>query len=492
MNSRFPLRLAQLAALPMAVALPLAAQTAAPSAPSEPKEEALMLAPFQVTSEGDIGYVANDTLAGSRMRTNLSDVANAISVFTPEFMNDVLAFGENDLLRYSSSAIPERTEQSPNVQGIDNFAGQFQARIRGQKATRSRNYFETNLLPDTCNMDHFEEARDLNSILFGLGGAGGLLNASTKQALLNRNVMEVNVVAGSWNQRRATIDHNQKLTRQVALRINGVLETADGWHAGDIKDNRRIAGALTYRPFETVTIRLEGEMGEMTDSVTRSYTASDFVSLWAANGRTLLPEDWAAIESSPYPYEASFFGPGRFVEQTQGTYSASIEVEPVKNLFIEAAFNHDERTHHFYDSNNNVMQIRGEPARTYRDGSANPYAGQYYLETFPVLRYSAVDADRWRMTAAYTLDLGKVGRHNLAVLWSADDSTNPRSTSFLAALGAPFNANPTAVQNRIWVRQYIQDPGDPASWSVPDWRTVPKQISVSLSAGLAAVTYDVG
>lgn len=41
------------------------------------------LSPFQVLSDKDVGYVANDTLAGSRLRTNLADVANAISVFTP-------------------------------------------------------------------------------------------------------------------------------------------------------------------------------------------------------------------------------------------------------------------------------------------------------------------------------------------------------------------------------------------------------------------------
>ena len=61
----------------------------------------LELSPFQVTSDKDVGHVANNTLAGSRLRTNFADVANAISVFTPEFMADLNAFSENDLMRYS-------------------------------------------------------------------------------------------------------------------------------------------------------------------------------------------------------------------------------------------------------------------------------------------------------------------------------------------------------------------------------------------------------
>ena len=54
--------------------------------------EPVVLSPFEVTTHKNVGYLANDTLAGSRLRTNLADVPNAISVFTPEFMADLNAF----------------------------------------------------------------------------------------------------------------------------------------------------------------------------------------------------------------------------------------------------------------------------------------------------------------------------------------------------------------------------------------------------------------
>lgn len=41
----------------------------------------VQLSPFQISSQKNVGYLANNTLAGSRTRTNLADVANAMSVF---------------------------------------------------------------------------------------------------------------------------------------------------------------------------------------------------------------------------------------------------------------------------------------------------------------------------------------------------------------------------------------------------------------------------
>ncbi len=526
----------------------LPAQTAAPapSAASAKPEEVITLSPFEVSTAKDVGYVANNTLAGSRLRTNLGDVANAISVYTPEFMSDILATDESDLMRYSASSVPERTDQTPAVQGISMFEGVFRQRIRGQAATRSRNYFETNLLPDTYNSERFEEARGPNAILFGLGGAGGLLNTTTKRARTDRAFTEANLLVGSWRQKRGTLDHNQPLNDKLALRLNGVLEKADGWHPDDQRENRRLHLAAVFKPWARTTLRAEYELGRMTDSVTRSYTPSDFVSIWARNGRALLPsatqaptaaqiaggigrrnadpritfigndgtvknfqqtlftnhtvatgtnrsallpDDWAAIDGAAYPYEGSFFGAGGYVNNKQSTRSLFFETEPVKDLFLEFAYNRDSREHTIYDYNINVMEVRGEPAQTFRDGTTNPYAGRYYIESFPIRRQSDVTSDRYRLTATYTFDFGKRGRHNLAGLLSRDESENPRNTDFLVADGAPFNAIPSAVQNRIWSRTYIENPGDPASWSVADWRRIPQEVSVVLNAGQAPTPY---
>ena len=57
------------------------------------KEEAVVLSPFEVNAEKDTGYRASSTLAGTRLCTDLRDVAASIRVSTKDFMNDI---GAND------------------------------------------------------------------------------------------------------------------------------------------------------------------------------------------------------------------------------------------------------------------------------------------------------------------------------------------------------------------------------------------------------------
>ena len=55
----------------------------------EEAEEIVMLSPFEVSAAGDQGYATN-TIAGTRVRTNLKDVGSAISVVTAQFLQDTL------------------------------------------------------------------------------------------------------------------------------------------------------------------------------------------------------------------------------------------------------------------------------------------------------------------------------------------------------------------------------------------------------------------
>lgn len=47
------------------------------------------LSPFTVNTTQDVGYLAENTLAGSRLNTKLRDTAGSVSVFTKEFLDDL-------------------------------------------------------------------------------------------------------------------------------------------------------------------------------------------------------------------------------------------------------------------------------------------------------------------------------------------------------------------------------------------------------------------
>ena len=53
---------------------------AATSPSAEAKGEIVELSPFTVNTSGDVGYVAENTLAGSRLNTKLRDTASTVSV----------------------------------------------------------------------------------------------------------------------------------------------------------------------------------------------------------------------------------------------------------------------------------------------------------------------------------------------------------------------------------------------------------------------------
>jgi hypothetical protein len=503
--------------------------------------EAVVLSPFEVTTNKNVGYLANDTLAGSRLRTNLADVPNAISVFTPEFMADLNAFSEADLMRYSASAVPERTDQTPAAQGISMDTGLFGFRIRGQLASRSRNYFGTALIPDTYNSERFEEARGPHAILFGLGGAGGILNTSTKTAQSGRRFTHLGFSGDSDGLFRATLDHNQKISEQVAFRLNALQHTTRGWQEDSAAKNQRWHLAGTYRPVRTISLRMEVEYGHGKSTLTRFYVPFDNVSLWKASGAPLvaglananallgigkravntrltfvgndqtfhnfaqtvfsqptaqrvnsvvLPGDWAAFDGkNPFPERASFSGPGGTSEYKQKSLGAVMEAEPFRQLFIELAAVNDLRDHDVYDTTHDVYRVLGEPGTTYREGTPNPFAGNYYVDTRWVLRRERSGGERFRLTASYQLDWGKWGRHQISALTSRDNTGNPRSVGFLVAAGSPFNAQPQNANNQLWTRRYITNPADTSQYAAPDFRRIPASFSVVTDQGAAPRTF---
>src|SRR5207247_6426129 len=91
-------------ALLLAQAVPPPSTATSPSSPATPSDvEIVTLTPFEVSTSKDTGYQATETLAGTRIRTDLADVASAIQVLTKEFMRDVGATDNQTLLQFTTS-----------------------------------------------------------------------------------------------------------------------------------------------------------------------------------------------------------------------------------------------------------------------------------------------------------------------------------------------------------------------------------------------------
>src|ERR1700709_1323089 len=196
----------------------LSAQTtAAPAAVKPSEDETIVLSPFVVEASEDQGYGAKDTLAGTRVRTELKDVASAISVVTAQFLSDTGAKNSQDLLVYTPST---------EVGGIrGNFSGQggqsvYQeqtinqnnnTRVRGlDTADNTRDYFLTDIPWDGFNVGRVDLQRGPNSILFGVGSPAGIINTSVNDAAFKTKYIYENRI-DTYGSLRNSLDINQNL-----------------------------------------------------------------------------------------------------------------------------------------------------------------------------------------------------------------------------------------------------------------------------------------
>ncbi len=257
-----------------------AAQTSSTPPPAD--DETIELSPFIVESSQDRGYVATNTLAGSRINTSLLDTPAAISVMTSEFISDIGALDLRGAMEYAVGA----GNHSGDVTGTGLIENAFNFQIRGYRDTTvTRNYFTTDLPSDSFNMDRIDVARGPNSILFGIGGPGGIVNVTTKQARTDRKFGSLTLLGGSWDLKRAAVDYNFAAPdANFGVRVNLMAQRADGYYDFEEDDQDRGALDVVWRPTKTTTIRVNGETGKLHQNRVRPFLPYDGTISWRIFG----------------------------------------------------------------------------------------------------------------------------------------------------------------------------------------------------------------
>lgn len=288
-------RVHALTALCLALLVPVNAQVA-PASASTPvqTDRAIVLSPFTVSSEKDNGYAATETLAGTRLRTNLRDVASSMSVLTPEMLRDLGANSFDEAVDFVPSSDKLTTSQS-NVSGTGNFDGynfRFgngqQFSIRGVQVNGfSSDFFDIQAPNDGFNTESLTISRGPNSILFGTGGPAGAALVTSKRALVNRTKTQVTVQTDRWGTVRNALDHNQVLPKaKAALRINALHEDRKEFRTNEGQMQKRLALALTVRPREGTIVSVLHENWQFArNQVSMSPWFSSGLLNWVAAGR---------------------------------------------------------------------------------------------------------------------------------------------------------------------------------------------------------------
>jgi iron complex outermembrane receptor protein len=271
----------------LALTVSALAQTVPPSTDrTTPAEPAIELSPFVINESAETGWVATETLAGSRLRTDFKDVPNQIETLTKEFMSDL-----------GLSTVDQALIYTANVENTTDFNDFTQAQALGDSAvvggrmrgigagTLTRNFFQVYLPTDNYNIDRVTVASGPNAILFGLGSPAGILDSTPARAAM-RNKYGFTMLYDSEDSKRITFDANALVIKdRLALRLMGMSQRQYTFKKPNLDRDDRLYGAVTIKPFKNTTLVLQGEKTNRNLNRAARMPPGDYVTPWLNAGQ---------------------------------------------------------------------------------------------------------------------------------------------------------------------------------------------------------------
>jgi hypothetical protein len=285
---------------------PARAQAVSPRPPTAnaADDKAIELSPFTVSTTKDVGYFAENTLAGSRINTNLADLAASVTVVTKQQMEDTASIDINDIFKYeantegSSSYSPSIVDRNTVKDSISGYSfgndgttttNAQSNRIRGMSAPDAaiNNFSTNNRIPlDGYNTQSIEISRGPNSLLFGLGTPAGVVNQSLSQAALNKNTSTVTLRTDQNGSFRTALTLNRALIPNQLAVFGAFLYDNRQFERKPSRDlYRREYGAITYKPFKNTVIRGFAENYQNDANRPNFFSPRDQVTPWLQSGR---------------------------------------------------------------------------------------------------------------------------------------------------------------------------------------------------------------
>jgi len=229
------------------------ATLAAQNPPSrDPRNEAVVLSPFEVRSTSDSGYTVTDSNSALKIAVDTKDLPFSLSVLSADLIRDFAAMNEIEALRLNAG-----------VNATENFIAKSQNRpfIRGTSSVRvyADGLFMNSLQTPGIAIDRVEVLKGTSGSLFGLGEPGGTLNYVFKPALAKARG-SVTAGIGSWGERFSDVDiggpvsSDSKLTSRIALRY----QSGDAYTEYTGFETRELYARLRYafRPDTTLQLTL--------------------------------------------------------------------------------------------------------------------------------------------------------------------------------------------------------------------------------------------
>jgi catecholate siderophore receptor len=243
---------------------------------------------------GAVGIYANSTSVATKTNTALIDIPQSLTIVTKSFIQDQSFQSIDDAVRYVPGAIPHQGEGNRDelvVRGVDSSANFFVNGFRDDVQ-----YFR-----DLYNTQSIEVLKGPSALIFGRGGGGGILNRTLKEADWS-TVRQVTLQAGSWLDRRVSVDLGRGINENLAVRLNAFYEQSDTFRDFGHLERYGINPTLTLKPNEDTKVKLSYEFfhdERLADRGNPSQSFDDKVAPTRANPTALFVSNVSTFFGSP-------------------------------------------------------------------------------------------------------------------------------------------------------------------------------------------------
>jgi len=201
------------------------------------------LAEVKVEADGmGSGYDIFDSANVTRGNLSLRETPQTVEVIDMEssaiYGNDNLT----DVLDGTGGVIIERNSNpgSRNTIRMRGFnASTSDIYVDGVRGSGAARY-------STANVDRVEILKGPASVLYGRSNGGGIINIVSKEANFHAQ-KSLGLSYGAWADRTATVDINQVLSDQWALRITGQVHKANSFRRRVYKEGEMLSPSLAWR-----------------------------------------------------------------------------------------------------------------------------------------------------------------------------------------------------------------------------------------------------
>jgi catecholate siderophore receptor len=223
----------------------------AAAAENEPDFQLAMIADQMVVTGERVDYASDQTRSATKTDTALVDIPQSVSLVTRDLIDDQMMRSMADVVRYVpgvAMAQGEGHRDAPVLRGNASTADFYVDGVRDDVQ-----YFR-----DLYNAERIEILKGPNAMIFGRGGAGGVINRVTKTAGFEA-LRQITLQGGSFGFGRGAVDLGAAFTDRAAGRLNAVYENADSYRDFVGLERYGVNPTARFAPAEETTLDVSYE-----------------------------------------------------------------------------------------------------------------------------------------------------------------------------------------------------------------------------------------